>query len=123
MDYEYTFNLFSCAAHSKSSEMIHILEEDQIIYEPSYMIEPIKCHHNDIAYYCKNMIDPSLLHDDENSIDAAFHYYNISFFPEEIDKNFIFYNYYHYKYYEIINFIMESKRDDFEKAIISILYF
>ena len=53
-------DLWLYGIHSNNAEMIHILEENQIFpKDRSYeecMIESIKCHHNEIVNYIRDML-------------------------------------------------------------------
>ena len=115
-------NEFVYAIHSKSSMMIHLLEENNShIYDhhhTMYICESIKCHHNNIADYFLNEKSQLLCECDKEVIESAFRYYNYLFFPEKYDQKCIFYFFYCYKYFDIVNFILKQKEFEIIKKII-----
>ena len=76
---ELTSSLWLYAIHGANPEIIHLLEEDNIIPEDKSYIEcykeSIKCHHNEIANYIQN--NYILENDEKNSffINLRFHNY------------------------------------------------
>ncbi|KAK8837880.1 hypothetical protein M9Y10_035821 [Tritrichomonas musculus] len=87
-------SLWLYAIHSKSSELIHLLEENHVIPDDKTynecLVEAIKCHHNDIARYIK---DNLLQIDERNPFDVTpifFEYYNFEFIQPDLinESNF-----------------------------------
>ncbi|KAK8848020.1 hypothetical protein M9Y10_019073 [Tritrichomonas musculus] len=94
-------SLWLYAIHSGNPEMIHLLEDLHVEpYFGSYcecLIEAIKCHHNDIAYYIQsNLLD----FNDSNSqiigekiVNCSIKYHNYSFFPDYLNNQYVFYSF------------------------------
>ena len=74
-------SLWMYVIHGKNSELVHILEENNIIPENGNYIdcykEAVKCHHNDIANYIFN----SFLNPENEILSFGFRFFNIHFFP------------------------------------------
>ena len=100
---EFTSELWLLAIHGDDEEMIHILEENNILppkvinynyfikKHDTYMIcvkEAIKCHHNHIVSYIQSNLSTediehiNYLDDyDENIFSYCFHYFNFAYLP------------------------------------------
>lgn len=121
---EITPTVWKFAIHSKSAEMIHLLETNCIemdnkneLYK-SCLFESIKCNHNDFASYIQNNlfakenINISVLK--EQVIDCALHYCNYCYLPNDYDDCEFFY-FCFYGYFNAVNCIINMKKDDFDK--------
>ena len=87
---ELTQSLWLYAIHGRNPEIIHILEEKQIVpSDVSYFEcfdECIKCHHNEIADYIKlNIIDPkNEIEDEYDFFSSSIKSYNYAFIPTDL---------------------------------------
>lgn len=83
---ELTPTLWLYAVHGRNAELIHLLEESHVqpedrTYE-SVLMEAMKCHHNEIAFYVKENLMMNKI--DENEINVrGIEYNNYSFFPDD----------------------------------------
>ena len=127
---ELNHSIILYAIHSNNHDLIHLIQEyytntDQNYYEKC-LKEAIKCHHNDVAnYFQNNFLNEEIGNKyDANVINYSCHYYNYSFFPNDISHKFIFYYSCKYDYYTIVDFIIKNhKLNDYSKKVnISPLY-
>ena len=121
---EITPTVWKFAIHSRSAEMIHLLESNCILMDnknelyKSCLFESIKCNHNDIASYIQNnlfakeKINISVLK--EQVVDCALHYCNYCYLPNDYDDCEFFY-FCFYGYFNAVNCIINTKKDDFDK--------
>ncbi|KAK8898266.1 hypothetical protein M9Y10_000544 [Tritrichomonas musculus] len=123
-------SLWIYALHSRSPDLIHLLEECQVVpddktYEKCFF-EAIQCHHNDFADYVHNNL---VVHDEnasdgeqtfeERFIGCSFRHYNYEYFPENFDEDYAFFYLCKYKYQKIVDLFLESKKDEIELALIT----
>ena len=108
--------LWIYAVHGQNLEIIHLLEEKNIVPKDSSFtecfIESIKCHHIDIADYIKN----NLLKDEANSFDfilrQSLKYYNFTVVSNDNIEKSLFYDLCKYDYYTlVVNFLKETDVD------------
>ena len=102
------------ATHSKSLELIKILEKkhlelDENIYEECFY-ESIKSYHNDIAIYIQN----NYLRDfDENrDFNQRFESYNFDFIEEKNVTRFSIYSLCEYDYYCLVDMALKKVSDE-----------
>ena len=126
---ELTSSLWLFAIHGNNPDLIHLLEEDQVLpkdktYEKC-LKESIKCHHNDIANYFKeNMVDEKIesenLESDynKNILSYCFHYYNYAYFPNEFNNKFIFYYACFYNYFKLLFILLQTGNVNINEKII-----
>ena len=119
-------SLWLYAIHSGNPEMIHLLEDLHVEpYFGSYcecLIEAIKCHHNDIAYYIQsNLLD----FNDSNSqiigekiVNCSIKYHNYSFFPDYLNNQYVFYSLFKYKFYDFVNVFLDVNKKDIESSLV-----
>ncbi|KAK8835753.1 hypothetical protein M9Y10_040573 [Tritrichomonas musculus] len=116
-------SLWLYAIHGRNSEIIHLLEYDQvkpfdISYNECYK-ESIKCFHNDIANYIKD----SLLNDNGNKNEINFQngensvisliYHNYEFIPDNLDNiKYAFFYLCNYKLFSLARIYLMSKNID-----------
>ena len=131
---ELTPSLWIYGIHSDNPELIHLLEENEV--EPPHysyekcIKESIKCHHNDVTNYIQsNLINEDIENIDDidyiknyknNIYSYSFHYYNFSYFPEEIKNKIIFYYACQYDYFDIVKYYMNTFQIDIKEKIIFI---
>ena len=90
---EFQPSLWIYAIHGQNPEIIHILEENHV--NPpnnSYLscfVESIKCHHNDIANYIKDVLME--IEEDKIYCKCIFQYYNFKLIPNKIDNLICYY--------------------------------
>ena len=96
--------LWLYAIHSNNGEIIHLLEELNIIpkNKEELLIESIKCHHNSIVNY---FFDTIFYNESYKYIETCFKYYNYSILPKEIDE-------------EMLNNLISYSYDDLVKLLI-----
>lgn len=143
---ELSSSLWIYSIHGANEEIIHILNEQKVepkfefieynethhFYSERYVIsfegclkEALKCHHNEIAnYILNNYIDKNELAEnigkfyDRNLSKYCFHYYNFDFFQSDFNSKFIFHYSCQYNYYNIVNFLLNTKRIDINSTVI-----
>ena len=105
-------SLWYYAIHGNNPEIIHLLEENHVqINEKNVFIESIKCHHNDIAYYFQNTV---LSNNEENSYYSyknILKYYNFSFISCDLIDQKFFLDLCKYDYYQLVNFLINNRKD------------
>ena len=125
------YSVWMYGIHSNNSDLLrnhietNITEQNDKCFE-ELLKESIKCHHNDITEYIGNYLINQELFDSklqtnftENVVECIFQYSNYSFYPNDINKNFVFFHLCDYGYNKIVNLYMEMKKNDIEKSIIS----
>ena len=122
---ELTSSLWIYAIHSDNPEMISLLEENNVHFPNNSfekcIKESIKCHHNDIVNYIQsNIMNTENLneYENENIISNSFHYYNFSFFPQELNNKNIFNYACKYGYYKIVEYILKTTNIDINEIFI-----
>ena len=104
------------AVHSNNAEIIYKLEQNNILPKnfESYLIESIKCHHNNIAEYIKtNLYSNQKMSEQEindyiNGIGIS--YYNLHFLRNDL-SNSSFYFLYQDGYHKLVNLFMDTKKE------------
>lgn len=103
-------SLWLYAIHGKNAEIIHHLENCHV--KPpngnyhSCFHEAIKCHHNDIANYFKNLFN------EKEKIDykPIFKYYNINQIPNEFGDSINFYYLCKYNYSKLVELYIKPRQ-------------
>ena len=115
--------------HSKNPELIHILEENEIMPEDrTYCVcltEAIKCHHNNIANYIRfNLLEFKYSEQiiGEKITKAGFKYHNYSYFPDNLNNSYVFFCMCEFKYYDFVNIFLEVNKKDIESSVILIFF-
>lgn len=104
--------LWIFAIHSNNAEIIHFLEENHV--KPpdgtfkSCLDEAIKCHHNGIAQYIKDV----LMNEKYENCEAIFKYYNYNYIPDVVDNDIIFYNLCRYNYTNFVDLYLNPKKEE-----------
>ena len=124
---ELTPNLWLYAIHGKNADIIHLLENNHI--EPNeksykeYLIESIKCHHNDI---CEYIINSYLLNEDIEMtlkqcdvLKKIFECYNFSFIKSKFITKSSFYNLCKYDYYLFVKILMRRIDSDINNLVLN----
>ena len=112
-------SLWYYSIHSNNPELIHLLEENKVKPEDETYLkcfeESIKCHHNEIAEYIKDVL---MKKSPTNLYSSTLSSCNYLFIPEECDIQSAFFYLCKYNYNKIIDFYL--KTNEFEKEIITI---
>ena len=121
-------SLWLYAIHGKNPEIIHLLEQDQIMPEDKSYLEcfeeSIKCHHNDIAdYIYDNLINQDAANNEDdykkNKIAFGFRYHNYKYFKKNVSNSqFILYYASTNDYLTIVKILINSGKVDINKSII-----
>ena len=115
-----TESLWLYAIHSNNAEVIYMLGENDVKpLDKSFQkcfLESIKCHHNEIANYIQDNLLTS--NNPIKVVEYACHYLNFSYFPENFDKNDAFFYLCKYNYFNIVDLILATKKNEFEATII-----
>ena len=135
---ELTPSLWLYAIHGNNPEMIHLLEEDHVEMEDKsvtrYVIELMKCHHNELTNYFFNIYNHNNKGNDLDVTRQIFKYYNFIPFSEkftqsldtlydicvsDISKSFneqfnVFYILCQYDYFAIVDFLLKNSSFELE---------
>ena len=88
---ELTPSLWLYAIHGNNPEMIHLLEEDHVEMEDKsvtrYVIESMKCHHNELTNYFFNIYNHNNKGNDLDVTRQIFKYYNFIPFSEKFTQS------------------------------------
>lgn len=118
---EYNSSLWLYSIHSRNPDMIHILEEKGIKpeneYYREYVIESIICHHNEIATYIQNNYITVELEIDFFIISKSMKYHNYDYFPDDLNKDFLFWELVKYNYESFVEMILKDTKIDFNAKI------
>lgn len=121
-------DLWIYVVHSKSGELIHLLEEIGIdppnkSYE-SCLEEAIKCHHNDIAnYILANLLNKKVVNYDlrknitQNPVNYGFLYHNYEYIPPDFGENNHIYYAIKYGYYTVVDLLLKNDYFDLNTRI------
>ena len=117
--------LWLFAIHGNNAELISYLEEMKFQkYYKKCLIESIKCHHIEITNYIidnysENKFDIEIL----LNISHIIKFHNFSLFPKDlIIKESILYYFCQYDYYNIVEYILKTKRLNLN-AIVSVHFY
>ncbi|KAK8844186.1 hypothetical protein M9Y10_024391 [Tritrichomonas musculus] len=107
--------LWYYSIHSKNAELIHFIESNGVKPETKtyddYLIEAIKCHHNDIAEYIQNYCQLSKdIHTNELFIYTIIQCQNYSYWNHvysSLDANASFFYLYCFDYFTIVNLMVD----------------
>lgn len=108
-----------------NEEIIRILEDNHIVnnkdfYEKCFS-ESIKCHHNSTANYIENEFLNNHHVKSNNFLSYYFHYYNFLFFPDDLSNNSILFYACRYDYFNIVEYLLKTRKIDFKKTMILLL--
>lgn len=120
--------LWIYAIHGEESEIINILEENQIKPPMSFKNcfgEALRCHHNYIATYIQNHFLNDNIENinfnneyDDNVYFYSFRFYNFAYFPNEM-KNICFFFYAcEFDYFNIVKYLLNTEKYDINAIII-----
>ena len=114
-----TPSLWLFAIHGNNPEVIHFLEEKNIIPENESLYkkilnESIKCHHIEITEYIKTNYD----HFNNDDYSESFKSFNFIFFPENLLNESSFFYLCKYNYLPFVELIINSKDLDINKKTI-----
>ena len=106
--------------HGQNPDIIHILEENKIFENKNlfmeYLIESIKCHHNDIANYIQNVLIDDIDKEDKYDIDKykrnVVKHYNFLFFCDDLNNSLIFNSLSEYDHIGIVKLLLNSLNFD-----------
>ncbi|KAK8844214.1 hypothetical protein M9Y10_024420 [Tritrichomonas musculus] len=135
-----TTSLWLYVIHSNNAELIHILETSNVcrpkfenknekeLNEPNNeylrcLIESIKCHNNDFAYYFQNNFLSQEAKDSKRKeaiIANCIKYHNYYYFETEAIKDHGFFYLNFYKYNELFNLLLKEKEEGIKLRIIEI---
>ncbi|KAK8837976.1 hypothetical protein M9Y10_035920 [Tritrichomonas musculus] len=112
-----TERLWLYAIHSNNAEMIHLLESYKLVFQEEkggniekyyekYLIESIKCHHNNIANYIENTFLPR--NKIKNFYANTLKYYNYQYFPTEFDEGNDFCHLCSHNYQELVKILLNK---------------
>ena len=119
-----TSKLWLYAIHGANHQIIRLLEEDNVINKndkktfEKCLEESLKCYHNDIAAYISEYLISDK--DQKKIIQFSFKYNNFYLFPLEkennlsIDLQSIFYYACQYEYFDIVSYILNSKKEEID---------
>ena len=121
-------NLWFYVIHSGNPNLIHSLEEKGIKPKNEYyrrlMIESIVCHHNEIAEYFETQYIQKHLEIDFYIISKSIHHHNYFFFPEDFDKDYLFWKFLEYGYESFCQMILNNYHNiDINSKIESKIFF
>ena len=122
-------SLWLYAIHGNNPELIHILERNNVeLPRKSYndcFKESVKCHHNEMAYYFKNIIDSIKMKYSirfgfiKNSMKYSFRYCNYEFFPAILVQKHLVYFYCKYGYLKIVDLYFKNYGFNVNEPLIS----
>ena len=119
-----TKSVWIYAIHSKNAELIHILEFNKNHLNENdaefsdFLIESIKCHHNDIAEYIKDNLCNQNEINYELIMSIALKVHNYNYFQNKIiyDNGFVLLCIYNYN--KLVKLLLESKEKEIKEKII-----
>ena len=101
--------LWEFAIHGQNAEIIHILEENNVVMLNEKCIqESIKCHHNDIANYFLN----NSTENEKFVCEQAIMYYNYEFVKSELIDQSLFVKLCQYDHYQLVDFLLKNNDID-----------
>lgn len=106
------YPLWEYAIHGRNTEIIHLLEEKEL--EPPYCaydvveLEAVKCHHNEIARYFDNIIFNGQSTSILGLCSSIINFMNYSFFPDEIDNEYVFYFLCKYDQADLVKLVLDD---------------
>lgn len=116
---ELTPSIWPYAIHGRNPELIHLIEENKINPE-SYeqiLIESIKCHHLEISEYFYN----NFIQNPENNRNiqlAGLKYYNLEYFPQNINNDFWFYYLCKHNYIALVKLLLKAGNIDINRRLV-----
>lgn len=103
-------NLWFYVIHSRNPILIHSLEEKLIKPKNEYyrecVIESIICNHNEIAEYIQDVYIQQHLEIDFYIISKSIQYHNYFYFPEDLNKEYLFWKFIEYDYESFVNLFL-----------------
>lgn len=118
-EFELTPSIWPYAIHGRNPELIHLIEENKINPE-SYeqiLIESIKCHHLEISEYFYN----NFIQNPENNRNiqlAGLKYYNLEYFPQNINNDFWFYYLCKHNYITLVKLLLKAGNIDINRRLV-----
>ena len=107
--------LWLYSIHSNNPDLIHILERNEIQFDPKLLFkESVKCHHNEIANYIKE----NYLCNFSDDIEYALKYCNFAFIDQDSNMKDYLYSLCIYDYSIFVDLLMKEKDLDINKKII-----
>lgn len=112
------------AIHSNNPELIQILVDEKVeLPTGSYetcLAEAIMCHNNETAIYFEEIYFAENITSklSDKLLETVFRYYNYSFFPENFNDKSIFFYLCKYEYHKMVDFLIQSMKNDFESKMI-----
>ncbi|KAK8839459.1 hypothetical protein M9Y10_031814 [Tritrichomonas musculus] len=124
-------SLWIWAIHGKNAELIHLLEFYKIEHQEhdyeKFLIESIKCHHNNFANYILNHFYPFNSNKEfsynERLFSSVFQYHNYAYLPYRFSNDYEFYYLCFYKFFTLVDLYMKTKEKDIELQIIIFFVF
>ena len=117
-------SLWIYAIHSDNSEMIHILEENNIEPGIECLKESIKSNHNDITNYLqKKYFENINFSKDSKIFEYCFHYYNFAYFPDDLINEWCFTFACQFDYFLIVEFFLNMKKIDLKELSVLFISF
>ena len=115
-------SLWLYSIHSKNSELFNFLESDEYSNYLSWLIESIKCHHNDFANYIQIVLmNQQEVESNEIKVEIlsnSMKFNNYSYFQTDLIKEQGFFNLCFYNFYKIVELLLEEKENEIKKKII-----
>lgn len=106
-------SLWLFAIHGKNMEIIHILEENNIVPDDNTykecLKESIKFHYNDITNYLLNKYLKDEIEKPHETFIDGIKYYNFSFIKKELIDKSSYYDFFRYGYYNIAKLLQVEK--------------
>ena len=112
-------SLWIYAIHSDNSDIIHLLEENEVVPEDkSYkecFYESVKCHNINLSNYFLN----NYFNNENNEIcEYSFKYYNFLVFPDDMVSNLVFFYCCEYNCFNFVKLLLKEKEIDVNKMVI-----
>ena len=120
------------AIHSNNADLIHLIEKMHIEMDENTFAEvykeAIKCHHNKMAEYIKDVLLTQVKFENynnesdfvENDVSYCLHYYNYTYLPNDTNYRFIFFYLVKYNYSLLVKSLVKTGLFNINAKIISI---
>ena len=120
-------DLWSFVIHSKNSELINLLEENDFNKKDedevkSLFFESIECHHNDIANYFLNNYLSIEIKDSQDTIIESLKHHNFSFIKNNLINANLFPELCEYDYYILCDLLLKGEDINVNKLAVSIFF-
>ena len=114
-------SLWMFAIHGNNAELIHLLEELNVKFGNNecymYIIESIKCHHNDLANYFINNYMQNAEDKEQSIFIQALKYYNFNFIQNKFIKK-SFYHLCEYDYCPLVEILLKDENTNINEIVI-----